>query len=66
MILVPLQFQTDIEGTQSLFFRGNASVNEQGALVIEAGGLASFDTYFNLFSHENMPNTAAFLLRVSV
>ena len=52
MILVPLQFQTDIEGTQSLFFRGNASVNEQGALVIEAGGLASFDTYFNLFSHE--------------
>lgn len=52
MILVPLQFQTDIEGTQSLFFRGNASVNEQGALVVEAGGLASFDTYFNLFSHE--------------
>ena len=51
MILVPLQFQTDIEGTQSLFFRGNASVNEQGALVVEAGGLASFDTYFNLFSY---------------
>ena len=52
MTLFSLQFHTDIEGTRELFFRGDAALNESGALVFGAGGVAAFDTYFNLFSHE--------------
>ena len=52
MTLFPLQFHTDIEGAQELYYRGNAAVNEFGALAFGAGGAAAFDTYFNLFSHE--------------
>lgn len=51
MILFPLQFQTDIEGTRELCFRGSAAWKD-GALCFSAGDTASFDTYFNLLSHE--------------
>ena len=44
MTLFPLQFHTDIEGAQELYYRGNAAVNEFGALAFGAGGAAAFDT----------------------
>ena len=51
MTLFPLQFQTDIEGTQELFFRGSAAYKD-GALCFAEGDTATFDTYFNLFAHD--------------
>lgn len=50
MKLFNLQFGSEIENAENLFFRGNGKF-ENGGISISQGEMISFDTYFGLFSY---------------
>lgn len=51
MVLFNLQFGGGPAGTRALYYNGEAVPCAGGGLSFRAGDTASFDTYFNLFSH---------------